>query len=280
VTLLRYALAILTFVAAAACAAPAAAEQIVREDLNIVIPSAARNVSGKLVVHAGGKWDAKLDDLLVQAKPAEPPVRSYGDAVVNIGERQVRVALRKRRIFAIPADPKELRVWTVGNVDALIGVVPGEVLTLRVGGPTAFWNISSARLDPSEARPPVVYCSKVEDACRSGFVEVLGARNADPLCRGVARREAETKRCMIPGEIRVAVERDVRLTITDGDPGEELEAWDAHTGEVSEYMVVSSGTNDYWSLGVGKRSYLLVIGPGEKWTVKVKSDGTVSGVRD
>lgn len=276
----KFRTAILTLVAVVASAATVTAEQANRKDLDIVVPSAAGSGSGRLVVHGGAKRELNLDDLLVGPEPAGSPIRRYGDVVVNIGERLVRVALGGRRAFTIPADPKKLWVWTVGNVDVLIGVVPGEVLTLRVGGCCAAWNISSARLDPSEARPPAVYCSKYEDACRVGFVDVLGERRVDPLCRGVAKPSARTKRCMIPGAIRVVVERDAHISITDGDPGEEQKVWDAHAGEVSEYVVVSSGTPDYWNLGVGERSYLLVIGPGEKWTVKVKSDGSVSGVRD
>jgi hypothetical protein len=272
-------MAIFGCVAVATYAATAAARQEDRRDLNIVIPGAGGG-SGKLVVHGARKRDVDLDDVLVRPEPAGSQIREYGDAVVSVGQRLVRVAIGRKRVLAIPADPKKLSVWTIGDLDVLIGNVPGEVLTFWVGGCCAFWNLLSPRLDPLEARPPVVYCSKYEDACRPGFVDALGERGPDPLCRGAAKSGARTKRCMVPGAIRVAVERNVHITIADGDPGEERKAWDAHAGDVSEYEVVSSGTHDYWSLGVGEKSYLLVIGPGEKWTVKVKSDGSVSGVRD
>jgi len=272
--------AIFVLVAVAASAATVTAEKTNRKDLNIVVPSAAGNGSGKLVVYGREKRELSLDDLFDGPGPVGSEIPRYGAVVVNIRESLVRVPFGGRRTFTVPADPMKLRVWTIGNVDALIGVVPGEVLTLRVGGCCATWNISSARLDPSEARPPVVYCSKYEEDCRAGFVDVLGERSVDPLCRRVAKPSVRTKRCMIPGAIRVVVDRDVHISITDGDPGEEQRAWEAHAGEVSEYVEVSSGTPDYWSLGVGESSYLLVIGPGEKWTVKVKLDGSVSGVRD
>jgi hypothetical protein len=273
-------MAVLAFFARAAYGAAATGGHDERRDLNVVIPLDRGTGLGRLVVHGGAKRDPNLDGLLVASEPKVTKIHEYGDAVVSTGKRQVRVPLGQKRSFAIPADPKRLQMWTIGDLDVLMGVVPGEVVTLWVGGCCSFWNVSSVRLDPSRVHPPVAYCSKYEESCRPGFLDVLGGGSVDPLCRGVAKTGAETKRCMIPGAVRVVAEWDVHIAIEDGDPGEEREAWDARAGETSEYVAVGSETRDYWNLRVGTRYYLLVIGPGEKWTVKVKSDGGVSGVRD
>jgi hypothetical protein len=171
-------------------------------------------------------------------------------------------------------------MWSIGGLNVLIGIVPGEEVTLRSGGDLMLWRLSSNHFDPWRARPPVVYCSGAHDECREGFDEVVGRGVADRICPQTVKPKTSTKRCMVPGLIRVVTERNVRIAIRDADPGEERKSWDAHPGETSGYMPASNGTYGHWHLCIDDRCYLVVIGPGEKWTVKVEADGRVMGVRD
>ena len=76
--------AIFVLVAVAASAATVTAEKTNRKDLNIVVPSAAGNGSGKLVVYGREKRELSLDDLFDGPGPVGSEIPRYGAVVVNI----------------------------------------------------------------------------------------------------------------------------------------------------------------------------------------------------
>ncbi|HXU68348.1 MAG TPA: hypothetical protein VN947_03415 [Polyangia bacterium] len=194
---------------------------------------------------------------------------AMGITTVSIGSERRRIEPGEEAELRIAADSRRLTRLTVGSTPLLVFVAPGAELWL-VDDPCTSWRLDATWLDSNDVPPPDAYCAAESEPCRAGFADGSRPRLArDPICAG-APPGRENKRCVRLPLVRA--QAGSAMTVDEGD--------DAPKKLDEHYQAVRWRSCAGTTVRAGRDRVALAIGPAERWTLHVGSDGRVGGTRD
>jgi hypothetical protein len=188
------------------------------------------------------------------------------------GDEVELVPRGKKREVTIRAHATELQRIVVYARPHLIAVVPGAAIAL-FDDPCYGYELTGPLTDPWFVPAPIAYCAPSGAACKDGFSRAEPPRPIeDDLCGST---EHEIRRCAADAVVGLATGAPPRPAKPPAD--DPYDPMSLATFTAAAPLLVAPRRCGYYSIDTGHEKAALVVGAGERWSLRVDDDGHLAG---